>query len=49
LNLKWTDFRLDAFLADTMLTKLYATGPNYFTAFKLNRHEAKATASVFAL
>jgi hypothetical protein len=25
--IKWTDFRLDALLADTMLTKLYATGP----------------------
>jgi hypothetical protein len=24
--IKWTDFRLDALLADTMLTKLYATG-----------------------
>jgi hypothetical protein len=26
--IKWTDFRPDALLADTMLTKLYATGPN---------------------
>jgi hypothetical protein len=25
--IKWADFRLDAFLADTMLTKLYPTGP----------------------
>jgi hypothetical protein len=24
---KWADFRLDALLANTMLTKLYATGP----------------------
>jgi hypothetical protein len=24
--IKWTDFRLDALLADTMLTKLYTTG-----------------------
>jgi hypothetical protein len=26
-RIKWADFRLDALLADTMLTKLYATGP----------------------
>jgi hypothetical protein len=25
--MKWADFRLDALLADTMLTKLYTTGP----------------------
>jgi hypothetical protein len=25
--IKWADFRLDALLADTMLTKLYTTGP----------------------
>jgi hypothetical protein len=25
--IKWEDFRLDALLADTMLTKLYTTGP----------------------
>jgi hypothetical protein len=25
------DFRLDASLADTMLTKLYTTGPQYIT------------------
>jgi hypothetical protein len=25
--IKWVDFRLDALLADTMLTKLYTTGP----------------------
>jgi hypothetical protein len=25
--IKWTDFRLDAVLANTMLTKLYATRP----------------------
>jgi hypothetical protein len=25
--IKWSDFRLDALLAETMLTKLYATGP----------------------
>jgi hypothetical protein len=25
--IKWANFRLDALLADTMLTKLYATGP----------------------
>jgi hypothetical protein len=25
--IKWAYFRLDALLADTMLTKLYATGP----------------------
>jgi hypothetical protein len=24
---KWADFRLDALLADTMLTKLYTIGP----------------------
>jgi hypothetical protein len=24
--IKWADFRLDALLADTMLTKLYTTG-----------------------
>jgi hypothetical protein len=27
--IKWADFRLDALLADTMLTKLYTTGPMY--------------------
>jgi hypothetical protein len=26
--IKWADFRLDALLADTMLIKLYTTGPN---------------------
>jgi hypothetical protein len=26
--INWADFRLDALLADTMLTKLYTTGPN---------------------
>jgi hypothetical protein len=25
--IKWADFGLDALLADTMLTKLYTTGP----------------------
>jgi hypothetical protein len=25
--IKWVDFRLDALLADTMLIKLYTTGP----------------------
>jgi hypothetical protein len=25
--IKWADFRLDALLADTMLTKLYTTEP----------------------
>jgi hypothetical protein len=25
--IKWADFRLDALLADKMLTKLYTTGP----------------------
>jgi hypothetical protein len=30
--IKWADFRLDALLADTMLTKLYTTGP------KINRN-----------
>jgi hypothetical protein len=25
--IKWVDFRPDALLADTMLTKLYITGP----------------------
>jgi hypothetical protein len=25
--IKWADFRLDALLADTMLTQLYTTGP----------------------
>jgi hypothetical protein len=25
--IKWADFRLDALLADTMLTKLYTIGP----------------------
>jgi hypothetical protein len=25
--IKWADFRLDVLLADTMLTKLYTTGP----------------------
>jgi hypothetical protein len=25
--IKWADFRLRALLADTMLTKLYTTGP----------------------
>jgi hypothetical protein len=25
--IKWADFRLDALLADTMLTNLYTTGP----------------------
>jgi hypothetical protein len=33
--IKWADFRLDALLADTMLTKRYATGP------KLNNNRAK--------
>jgi Cys-tRNA synthase (O-phospho-L-seryl-tRNA:Cys-tRNA synthase) len=27
IKIKWADFRLDALLADTMLTKLYTTGP----------------------
>jgi hypothetical protein len=27
--IKWADFRLDALLADTMLTKLYTTGPKF--------------------
>jgi hypothetical protein len=27
LTFYWADFRLDALLADTMLTKLYTTGP----------------------
>jgi hypothetical protein len=27
--IKWADFRLDALLADTMLTKLYTTGPKW--------------------
>jgi hypothetical protein len=35
--IKWADFRLDALLADTMLTKLYTTGPyiifNFVTIF----------------
>jgi hypothetical protein len=33
--IKWTDFRLDALLADTMLTKRYATG------HKLTNNRAK--------
>jgi hypothetical protein len=31
--IKWANFRLDALLADTMLTKLYATGPRYIMIF----------------
>jgi hypothetical protein len=30
--IKWVDFRLDSLLADTMLTKLYTTGPYYIKA-----------------
>jgi hypothetical protein len=29
--IKWAVFRLDALLADTMLIKLYTTGPQYIT------------------
>jgi hypothetical protein len=38
-SIKWADFRLDALLADTMLTKLYTTGPwCLFIADTLLRH-----------
>jgi hypothetical protein len=38
--IKWADFRLDALLTDTMLTKLYATGSKYCrykVLLKINR------------
>jgi hypothetical protein len=31
--IKWADFRLDALLADTMLTKLYTTGPIFIKLY----------------
>jgi hypothetical protein len=34
--IKWADFRLDALLADTMLTTLYTTGPKCSRFFVIN-------------
>jgi hypothetical protein len=40
--IKWANFRLDALLADTMLTKLYATGPesNMFKIFRTKKRRS---------
>jgi hypothetical protein len=35
--IKWADFRLAALLADTMLAKLYTTGPSGFLTQKFEK------------
>jgi hypothetical protein len=45
--IKWADFRLDALLADTMLTKFYTTGPKAF--FRLRRQDIQGVSKMCML